>query len=137
MGIKYIILPLIGMLLCAGCKTTKTGTWSFFHENGDSTHGTWTYEKGEALTAPWHDSPEFSSVTGHLVVKWSKNGSKFLETFFVDGKPHGIWILWHNNNELKCVGKVSNGVSTGVWLWWDKKGKLIEHESRNDTSPIL
>ncbi len=113
------------LLLCAGCSNTDIGSWSFLCENGNIIHGNWQHKDGKAVTQPWCNNHELSSATGHLVVKWSKHGSKYVEAFFVNGKPHGTWILWHNNKELKCVGKHSNGRKRDTWLWWDRDGLLI------------
>ncbi|GAB3515808.1 toxin-antitoxin system YwqK family antitoxin [Emticicia fontis] len=46
-----------------------------------------------------------------------------------DDKPHGIWLLYHENGQLSDEIHFNNGDKHGTWRQWDSKGRL--HSERN------
>ncbi|MCL2289437.1 MAG: hypothetical protein FWC34_01840 [Bacteroidetes bacterium] len=58
--------------------------------------------------------------------KWyafHNDGSVFTETFYVDGKHHGIYNLYRDNGHPLLKGHYNHGICDGTWSWYDEAGK--------------
>lgn len=128
-----IILGLPVLFFCGSCSSIRTGSWSFTHKNGNVTSGVWEYQGDEAISDPWDERLEHA--TGEMIAWWQHNEAKakYYQASYRDGKPDGLWRVWHRNGKKKCVGHLEQGKRIGVWTWWNKQGhKESEEEFDGD-----
>ena len=56
-----------------------------------------------------------------------KNGQKWAETNFKDGKKHGLDVLWHGNGQKMAEVNFKDGKRDGLSVAWHENGqKLFE-----------
>lgn len=54
------------------------------------------------------------------------SGPLELETgSFVDGKPHGLWVSYYLNGQLKNKGEYQDGKRSGHWVFRHETGELM------------
>ena len=92
-------------------------------------------EKGEPTTEEigvaefYQNKQEYVSgglKSGNKDGKWYAfypDGSVFTETFYIDGKQHGIYNLYRENGKPLLKGHYSHDVCSGTWTWYDEDGK--------------
>ena len=51
-----------------------------------------------------------------------------LEVYLKDGLKNGSYREYYENGELKVKGKYKNDEPSGVWRFYDEKGKRIRKE---------
>ena len=56
------------------------------------------------------------------------NGKTLLQGNYIDGKPNGKIVEWHENGIKKEEGKYILMKKEGEWKYWDENGELIKTE---------
>ena len=56
------------------------------------------------------------------VILWWKNGNKFYENEYKDGKREGKWIGWWEGGNKMYEGEYKDGKHEGKWIWWWEDG---------------
>lgn len=117
-------------------KVTKTGTWSYFYENGKPS-GIEFYTAAGAATGIWKTwyasgklSTEINFATG-ATTYWYENGKKSAEGRTLQGMIQtGKWTNWHENGQKNSEGSFdSNGVQIGTWTFWDASGNKVAEQT--------
>ena len=57
--------------------------------------------------------------------KLNKNGLKWQETNFKDGKEHGLYVSWHENGQKRSERNWKEGKKISE-KWWNSKGKPVD-----------
>jgi len=63
---------------------------------------------------------------GNKEGKWFafyRDGLVQTETFYVDGKIHGVYNLYRENGKPLLKGYYDHDICTGTWTWYDEAGK--------------
>jgi antitoxin component YwqK of YwqJK toxin-antitoxin module len=65
--------------------------------------------------------------------KWYKNGQKWSEGNWENGKVNGLWTYWYENGQKNFEGTYKNGLKDGPWMsWYDNGQKFYEESYKND-----
>lgn len=118
------------VLAGSSCSSVKTGTWMFLHSNGELSTGCFRYTKDDTLNDATDESLQHAD--GKKIVWWKTGGIKFYESYYKDGEPDGLWLIWHQNGNIKCIGHNSNGKRVGRWTWFDSRGRKKSEEIFED-----
>ncbi len=147
------ILGLTLLLIMSSCLTKTSqpftsssnyfkGIYSSFLESDELEINSWyhyvtsTNKKGEykvrifypekkQITSLETYSSKSAKVRNGIAVKWSDNGIKTSEGYFVDDKKKGSWKYYHRNNGiLSSEGDYKNGRENGKWKYYDGKGRI-------------
>jgi len=51
-----------------------------------------------------------------------KQGIKWIEENFKEGKQDGEWKEYYINGQVRTQGFIKNGVKVDLWIWWDENG---------------
>jgi hypothetical protein len=68
--------------------------------------------------------------------QWWATGGPRTVGGYLDGKPHGMWTIWHANGLVYRKGAYDKGVKTGPWTWWENTGEKISEVVYVDGKPI-
>jgi antitoxin component YwqK of YwqJK toxin-antitoxin module len=72
-------------------------------------------------------------VTQKSLTFYHANGAKKSEGSLNDGKPTGVWTVWHENGNVDSKGSYNdNGNRTGEWTGWHENGKVKTKGSFNN-----
>ena len=69
--------------------------------------------------------------TGKDVCKY-KNGQKWVEKNYKDGKLDGKWTEWDDNGQINSVANYKDGKLDGKSTWWNKKGQEVKQKNYKD-----
>ncbi|MCB0479846.1 MAG: hypothetical protein KDC83_00360 [Flavobacteriales bacterium] len=121
----------------------KTGNWKLKTNKGKSML-TWTYDSlGDFVS----DDPVLQKHFFPQLIRYqyvSQDYKKIIQGFPKEiyfafknnpkGKllKEGLYMKYHPNEKLAIKGKYEKGIQTGIWKYWDEKGRLIRQETWND-----
>lgn len=63
---------------------------------------------------------------GRATVWVKEDGPLYEEGVFRHGKLHGLVVRYYPDGKKEFEGPYSEGKQNGVWLYWDKQGKLVK-----------
>jgi len=110
---KRLLLIVLPLLLIVGCSKVEG--------KQDLIPVVETYDNGNIKSIVYHKK----SRTGIEKVKYEgyhKNGQKWLEETYKDGKLNGLWTYWDENGEKKREGNYKDGKRDGKWTEWSGGG---------------
>lgn len=118
----------------------REGKSQHFYKNG-AVKSDLEYLDGK-LTNVWIDYDETGKVTARAGYKeglrhgtreslWP-NGKLKDREIYVDGKFDGASEAYYDNGRLRYKGMNANDVSVGEWLYYDRRGRLIERRFFDD-----
>ncbi|MDP7366077.1 MAG: rhodanese-like domain-containing protein [Candidatus Pacebacteria bacterium] len=90
-----------------------------------------TYSDGNIKSITYHKK----SRTGIEKVKYEeyyKNGQKYEEGTYKDGKQDGLYTVWHENGQKEKEGTYKKGNHDGLWTRWYKNGQKYEEGTYKD-----
>jgi len=70
---------------------------------------------------PVAKSPEPIPTTEHY-----DNGKVRLTGFLLDGEMHGAWQFFRKDGSLMRAGELDRGRQVGVWLTYDRAGRMVK-----------
>jgi hypothetical protein len=106
----------------------------------------------EAATTKAGTEEEHWSVDGKLYYKcrknnqgmlhgkyeqWHKNGNRWVDGEYENGKPCGKWIYWSENGQIYINGQWKNGKQCGKWTWFDIDGRKCYEQWFNDVEELV
>jgi protein-export membrane protein SecD len=90
-----------------------------------------TYSDGNIKSITYHKK----SRTGIEKVKYEeyyKNGQKYEEGTYKDGKQDGLYTVWHENGQKRLEGTYKDGEQDGKWVEWYENGQKEEEGTYKD-----
>ena len=70
------------------------------------------------------------------VILWWKNGNKFYENEYKNGKKEGKWIGWYENGNTLYEREYKDGKLEGKWIEWSRNGNKWSDEKYKDGKAI-
>ena len=96
------------------------GKWIYWWDNGVlKAEGFFQYGDGKNLHKNF--GIPMNGRTGKWI-GWHKNGQKWCEINFKNGKKHGSHVNWYENGKQELNGQYKDGKSVGNWTWWYEDG---------------
>ena len=65
-------------------------------------------------------------------ISWYKNGEKWSEIYFADGKKQGSQINWYDNGQKELQGYYEDDIPVKTWSWWYVDGSPMQEGKYND-----
>ena len=65
-------------------------------------------------------------------ISWYKNGKKWSEIYFTDGKKHGSQINWYDNGQKELHGYYEDDIPVKTWSWLYVDGSPMQEGKYND-----
>lgn len=100
---KYIFIILSGLLLLSTSCT-----------NSDNSNELQT----DSTTIVLEDT-----YSGQMV-EYYKNGNKKFDVKYINGEPDGHYLTWFKDGSKKTEGDYEKGKRSGIWKWYNNKGKI-------------
>jgi len=140
---KYFFIPVIALLVfsCGQSSTKKITDFGPGNEQPapDTTHaslnGTNTgvkpgeyfeyYPSGKLKMKGFYN--EQVNRDG-LWISYYEEGSKWSESYYVDGKRDGHSLTFFPNGEIRYIGEYKNDEKKGSWKFYNEQGALIREE---------
>lgn len=103
---------------------TKTGPWTWYHENGavEATIEGWIRPEGSI----------FSEYHGEYK-KYFDSGALQLQGSYDTGAPIGQWIWAYESGVIMQKGSHLNGERSGTWKYYLSDGRLLEKREHTST----
>jgi uncharacterized protein len=104
------------------------GEWEFYHPNGQlAQKETWDRGRlrqvGPFYSAKGRELPPGTLLNGTGTrYTYHPNGQPAASGNFRDGLPTGIWLYFDQKGKLGCEGQFLDGQRTGTWHWY-RRGK--------------
>ncbi|HIB32429.1 MAG TPA: hypothetical protein EYO45_04895 [Candidatus Marinimicrobia bacterium] len=118
----------------------ENGGWTYWHENGQKRskgnykngdkYGKWTYFYQNKQKTEVANSDGTINKTGHRTMLekntlWYKDGQKWQEGTYKDGKEDGLWTIWYESGQKKMEAILKDGELISDKCW-DEDGNKIE-----------
>jgi antitoxin component YwqK of YwqJK toxin-antitoxin module len=92
-------------------------------------------EGGNGRVTEWYDNSSKKSETFYkdgkthgLSTLWFENGNKKSEVAYVEGKQHGPGTWWHVGGMKRLSGELIGGKKEGLWTEWDEEGRMLSEK---------
>lgn len=63
-----------------------------------------------------------------LWISYYEDGTKWSESYYVDGKKDGHTVTFFPNGQVRYVGEYKNDKKIGTWIFYDETGKITNEE---------
>lgn len=64
-----------------------------------------------------------------LWVSYYDNGTKWSESYYVDGERDGHSLTFYPNGRVRYIGEYKNDIKVGNWKFYDEEGNLTKEEN--------
>ena len=64
-----------------------------------------------------------------LWISYYENGTKWSESYYVDGKRDGHSLTFYPNGQVRYIGEYKNDEQVGSWKFYDEEGELTNEEN--------
>ena len=131
--VPFILLAISLPLLLGGCGEKHEGVnakkleerESIWYLKGSETPYTGKSFKLNKNGLKWEELNFKDGKEHGLKTMLYKNGQKGLEANFKDGKPDGLALQWHENGQKQGEGYFKDGVQISV-KFWNRKGEPVD-----------